>query len=157
MCELPPKYGRKNKVRVLRYLVDPQFRYLGAQRPVKRGINFHQFQVLRQILQWMKAARLDRGINHGIPIGMQPAGCSAAKSALHDKQNLLIRLLFAFYSIAIRSPESTGFFLGEFEERNIQAKGVVLQCISPLRQRAHTPLSPKRARYFFTANLRTTL
>jgi hypothetical protein len=111
MCELPPKYGRKNKIRVLRYLVDPQFRYLGAQRPMKRGVDFHQVQVLREIFQRMKAAWLDRGIDYGIPIGMQPAGCSAAKSALHDNKTSLFRLLFAFDSIAIRSWQSTGFFL----------------------------------------------
>ena len=42
-----------------------------------------EVQALREVFQRMKSARLDRGIDYGIPVAVQPTGCSAAKSGLH--------------------------------------------------------------------------
>ena len=97
MRELAAEHGREQEARMLRYLADPQPGKLRPQGPVKRSVDFHQVQMLREILQRMKTTGLDGRIDDRIPVRMRPAGYAAAKSALHGTTLLVspyLRLLF---------------------------------------------------------------
>src|SRR5579859_5644871 len=96
----------------------------------------------------MKSAWLDRGIDHGIPVGVQPAGCSAAKSGLHKStsvDSLFIRLLFYRDSLAA---VNSFFFDSSFRKRNIWRNHVVFWTYPRYDSGRTHPYHPKRARFF---------
>src|SRR4030088_3135551 len=114
MRELATEDHREHEVRMLRYLAHPQLGYLGTQRPVKRSIDFPQVQMLREMLQRMKTAGLDGGVDDRIPVRMRPAGYAAAKSALHGTSPFPC---FALCSLFILRRFALGVNMNIFERK----------------------------------------
>ena len=81
--EFPPQFGGEDEIGICGNALDPASGVVGAERLVKRSVDFDGVEELREISGFVEAFGFARGIDVAVPIGVRPARGADAEIGCH--------------------------------------------------------------------------